>query len=193
MTLSELEKLEAGLPYDFTDEEVDNRKLRAVEGCQKLNSVSVLETAKRQAMIKELFGSVGDNPTVLPVFNCDYGKNIHVGDDFLINYNGIILDIAPVEIGNHVMIGPNTLITTVGHPLSPQGRRQHLGEAQPVKIGNDVWIGGNCTILPGVTIGDNAVIAAGAVVTKDVAANSLVGGVPAKLIRTIENDLEAEG
>ena len=126
----------------------------------------------------------------MPVFNCDYGKNIHVGDDFLINYNGVILDIAPVHIGDHVMIGPNTLITTVGHPLTPKGRREHLGVAQTITIGNDVWIGGNVTILPGVTIGSNVVVAAGAVVTKDVLDNSVVGGVPAKVIKAIENDLD---
>ena len=95
----------------------------------------------------------------------------------------------PVRIGNYVMIGPNTLITTVNHPITPKGRREHLGIGKPVTIGNDVWIGGNCTILPGVTIGNNVVIAAGAVVTKDVPDNCVVGGVPAKKIRDIENDL----
>ena len=88
------------------------------------------------------------------------------------------------------MIGPNTLITTVGHPLTPMGRRKHLGIAKPIRIGNDVWIGGNVTILPGVTIGNNVVVAAGAVVTKDIPDNTLVGGVPAKFIRELENDIE---
>ena len=88
------------------------------------------------------------------------------------------------------MIGPNTLITTVGHPLTPMGRRKHIGIAKPVKIGDDVWIGGNVTILPGITIGNNVVVAAGAVVTKDVPDNTLVGGVPAKAIRKLENDIE---
>ena len=87
------------------------------------------------------------------------------------------------------MIGPNTLITTVGHTISPKGRRERKAQGMPVNIGNDVWIGGNCTILPGVTIGNNVVIAAGAVVTKDVPDNSVVGGVPAKVIKQIENDL----
>ena len=87
------------------------------------------------------------------------------------------------------MIGPNTLITTVGHPLSPAGRRKHLGIARPVTIGNDVWIGGNVTILPGVTIGNNVVVGAGAVVTKDVPDNVVVGGVPARIIKEIESDV----
>lgn len=100
-----------------------------------------------------------------------------------------ILDISPVHIGDYVMIGPNTLITTVNHPLSPMGRRKHIGVAKPVIIGNDVWIGGNVTVLPGVTIGNNVVVAAGAVITKDVPDNCVVGGVPAKIIRAIENDI----
>ena len=113
-----------------------------------------------------------------------------MGKNFLANYNVTILDIAPVKIGDYVMIGPNTLITTVNHPLSPQKRRQHIGQAKRVTIGRDVWIGGNCTILPGVTIGNNVVIAAGAVVTKDVPSNCVVGGVPAKMIREITDDIE---
>lgn len=187
--MTELEKLDAGLPYDFWDEEVDARKLGAVIGCEKLNAISVLDYEAREAAIRELFGEVGENPTVLPVFNCDNGKNIRVGKNFLANYNVTILDIAPVTIGDYVMIAPNTLITTVNHPLSPSGRRKHLGIAKPVTIGNDVWIGGNVTILPGVNIGNNAVIAAGAVVTKNVPDNTLVGGVPAKVIRKLENDI----
>lgn len=95
----------------------------------------------------------------------------------------------PVHIGDYVMIGPNTLITTVNHPLTPQGRREHLGIGKPVTIGNDVWIGGNVTILPGVTVGNNVVIAAGTVVTKDVPDNCVIGGVPAKKIKDIENDV----
>ena len=157
---------------------------------KKLNSISVLETSERHKAIVDLLGSTGKNPQILPIFNCDYGKNIHVGDDFLINYNGVILDIAPVTIDNNVMIGLNTLITTVGHPLSPAGRREKLGIAEPITIGNDVWIGGNVTILPGVTIGDNVVVAAGAVVTKDLPSNCVVGGIPAKVIKDIPNDLD---
>lgn len=190
--MTELEKLEAGLEYDFWDDEVNERKLAALDRCQKLNAIPMRNDAERAEAIRALFGSVGANTTVLPMFNCDYGKNIHVGENFLVNYNVTILDIAPVWIGDYVMIGPNMLITTVGHPLSPLGRRKHLGVAKPVRIGNDVWVGGNVTILPGVTIGNNVVIAAGAVVSKDVPDNCAVGGVPAKVLRELENDVPAE-
>ncbi|MBS5062817.1 MAG: sugar O-acetyltransferase [Hungatella hathewayi] len=147
-------------------------------------------TEERARTIRKLFGAAGENVTVLPVFNCDSGTNIYVGKNFLANYNVTILDIAPVYIGDYVMIGPNTLITTVNHPLNPMGRRKHLGIAKPVTIGNDVWIGGNVTILPGVKIGNNVVVAAGAVVTKDVPDSCVVGGVPAKVLREIVNDVE---
>lgn len=188
--MTELEKLDAGLEYDFWDEGVNARKLDAIEICAKLNALPATEEAAHERAIRELFGAAGRNPTVLPTFCCDNGKNIRVGENFLANYNVTILDIAPVTIGDYVMIGPNTLITTVNHPLSPAGRRRHLGQARPVAIGRDVWIGGNCTILPGVTIGNNAVIAAGAVVTKDVPDNCVVAGVPARKIKDISDDTE---
>ena len=188
--MTEAEKLDAGMEYDFWDAEVDGRKLHALKWCQKLNAIPMQNEAERMAAVRQLFGFAGENTTVLPVFNCDNGKNIHVGKNFLANYNVTILDIAPVTIGDYCMIGPNTLITTVGHPLSPTKRRKHIGIAQPVTIGNDVWIGGNVTILPGVNIGSNVVIAAGAVVTKDVPDNCVAGGVPAKVIKQIDNDVE---
>lgn len=188
--MTELEKLDAGLPFDVNDPEVDARKLHAVLGCQKLEKIDVTDRAEMDAAIRELFGSVGKNPNVLPGFRCDNGLNIHVGDEFLANYNVTILDISPVTMGDNVWIAPNTLITTINHPISPAGRRKHLGISKPITIGDDVWIGGNCTILPGVTIGNNVVVAAGAVVTKDVPDNCIVGGVPAKKIRDIEDDVE---
>jgi maltose O-acetyltransferase len=186
---TELEKLKAGEEYCFDDPEVDGLKLHAVKGCQKLEQVDVLDHEGKEKAIRELFGSVGDKPNVLPGFICDNGRNIHVGDNFLANYRVTILDIREVNIGHNVMIGPGTLISTVNHPLNPSGRRRHLGIAKPVNIGNDVWIGGNVVILPGVTIGNNCVVAAGAVVTKDVPDNSLVAGVPAKVIKTLPNDV----
>ncbi|MDU0347279.1 sugar O-acetyltransferase [Actinomyces sp. MRS3W] len=182
---TELDKLDAGETYMFLDAEVAARKERALILCRQFNATDPTDHATQDRLIRELFGSTGEFVSVQPNFNCDHGKNIHVGDGFLANYNVTILDIAPVHIGEHVMIGPNTLITTVGHPLSRAGRRQWLAQASSVTIGDDVWIGGNVVILPGVTIGSGAVIAAGAVVSKDVPDDVVVGGVPAKVIRKI--------
>lgn len=186
--MTELEKLRAGQEYCFDDPEVDALKLHAVKGCQRLEAVDVLDHAGKEAAVRELFGSAGSNPNVLPGFICDNGRNIHVGNDFLANYHVTILDIREVNIGDSVMIGPNVLISTVNHPLDAAGRRKHLGVAKPVNIGNDVWIGGNAVILPGVSIGNNCIVAAGAVVTKNVPDNSLVAGVPARIIRQLPPD-----
>lgn len=187
--MTELEKLDAGLEYDFWDDEVNARKVIAMEGCKKLNAIDPKDENAIAKQLHELFGSAGELPWGGPGFQCDYGKNIHVGKHFIANYNVTILDIAPVHIGDYCMIGPNTLIVTVNHPLSPMKRRKKTGIAKPITIGNDVWIGGNCTILPGVTIGNNVVIAAGSVVTKDIPDNCVVAGVPAKKIKDIENDV----
>ncbi len=188
--MTELEKLEAGLPYCYDDEEVDARKIQAILWTKEYNHLDPLDFEGQQRCLKEHLGSMGRDVWIAKTFNCDNGKNIHIGNNFTGNYNLTILDIREVYIGDNVMIGPNTLITTVGHPLTPMGRRQHIGIATPVTIGNDVWIGGNVTILPGVKIGNNVVIAAGAVVTKNIPDNTLVGGVPARKIKDIENDAE---
>lgn len=188
--MTELEKLEAGLEYCYDDEEVSARKEKAIIECRKYNAIDDTNYEAQYAQLKTMLGSVGEKVWIAKTFNCDNGKKIFIGNNFTGNYNLTILDIREVYIGDNVMIGPGTLITTVGHPLSPMGRRKHLGIAKPVHIGNDVWIGGNVTILPGVTIGNNVVVAAGAVVPKDVPDNCVVGGVPARKIKDIENDTE---
>ena len=186
--MTELDKLDAGLPYMFLDPQVVARKQRAVVLTRAFNDAEPTDVAAQERLIRELFGSTGDFVSVQQPFHCDHGANIHVGDGFLTNYNVTILDIAPVRIGEHVMIGPNVLISTVGHPLSARGRRQWGAFAQPVTIGDDVWIGGNAVILPGVTIGSNVVVAAGAVVTTDVPDGVVVGGVPARVLRELPED-----
>lgn len=188
--MTELEKLNAGLEYDFWDEELNRHKLRAAELCRRLNAAGLGDAAAREALIRELFGAAGKNPRVLPDFHCDNGKNIRVGDDFLANYNVTILDRAPVIIGDGALLAPGVVITTVNHAFLPKARRDHLCTAKKIVIGNDVWIGANCTILPGVTIGSNVIIAAGAVVNRDVPDNCIFGGVPAKFIKPLENDWE---
>ena len=161
---TELEKLEAGDVYCFLDPEVVARKESAVVACRRFNDADPADVEGQTRILRELFGSAGANLSVQQPFRCDYGPNIHVGDGFLANYNVTILDIAPVVIGHHVMIGPNTLITTVGHPLDPAGRRKKLGQASPVHI---------------------VVVAAGAVVSKDIPDNCVVGGVPARTLREL--------
>lgn len=186
--MTELEKLDAGLPYSGKDPEVRARKIRAAGLCHELNAISPAESEQRERAARALLGEAGTALFIGPNFHCDCGFNILAGDNFFVNYNVTILDRAKVCIGDNVMIGPNVLISTVSHPTSPLERRAHMSFAKPITIGNDVWIGGNAVILPGITIGDNAIVAAGAVVTHDVPPNCIVAGVPAVKLRDIEND-----
>ena len=157
---------------------------RTSELVKQLNSLTLADFAKKQEIVKELFGSVGSNPFVGDNFHCDFGKNIHVGDNFHADYNCTMLDVAEIRIGHNCLIGPDVGIYTAGHRLEPEGRTLD-GYGLPITIGNDVWIGGHSTVLPGVTIGDGAVIAAGSVVTKDVEPRTLLAGNPAKVKKHI--------
>jgi maltose O-acetyltransferase len=151
---------------------------------KQLNGLTLAEYEKKQEIIRELFGSVGTSPFVGDNFHCDFGKNIHVGDNFHADYNCTMLDLAEIRIGNNCLIGPDVGIYTAGHRLEPENRTKDV-YGLPITIGNDVWIGGHSTILPGVTIGDGAVVAAGSVVTNDVPQRSLVVGNPAKVKKQI--------
>ena len=186
--MTELEKLKAGLEYCYDDPEIESLKENAILECRKYNAIDDTDYDAQYRQLQHMLGHVGEKVWIGKTFNCDNGKNIFIGNNFTGNYNITILDIREVHIGDNVMIGPNTMITTVGHPLTPAGRRKHMGIAKPVFIGNDVWIGGNVTILPGVTIGNNVVVAAGAVVTKDIPDNCVCGGIPARKMKDIEDD-----
>jgi len=187
--MNEIDKLKAGLEYCYDDEEVDAIKQNAIKNSALFNSIDDEDRQKQYDVLCEILGSVGEDVWIAKRFSFDNGKNIFIGNNFMGNFNLTILDVKEVYIGDNVMIGPNTTITTVGHPISPKGRRNHLAQASEIRIGNDVWLGANVTVLPGVSIGNNVVIGAGAVVNKDIPDNSLAVGVPARVIREIENDL----
>jgi maltose O-acetyltransferase len=135
-------------------------------------------------LVQRIFRKCGRNVNIRPRVYFGAGRNISIGDDSMLGQNSIIGSTAAVVIGNDVMMGPEVLIYTSNHGMEPgiPMRRQAL-QCAPVCVGNDVWIGARCIILPGITIGDGAVLAAGAVVTADVPANAVVGGVPAKLLK----------
>ena len=187
--MKEIDKMKAGLEYCYDEEEISLMKLRAVQNANIYNSLDESDLDRQHEVLCEILGSVGEDVWIAKRFCFDNGKNIFIGNNFTGNFNLTILDINEVYIGDNVMIGPNTTITTVGHPLSPKKRQKHLAQASKITIGNDVWLGANVTILPGVTIGDNVVVGAGAVVTKDIPDNSLALGVPARVVKKIENDL----
>lgn len=127
----EMEKLQVGLPYSMWDEEGNGQKLAANAGCNRGNSLDNADKHVLEAAIRDLFGKVGKELVVAPIFNCGSRTNIEVAENFLTNYNATILDMAKVTMGNDVLIGPNTMISTLNHPITPKGRHDHLGLAYP--------------------------------------------------------------
>lgn len=185
--MTEKEKMLAGELYDACDAEL-LAELNAVKvKCQQYNNLLPTDFAARNTMLIEMLGQADKDTFINQPFYCDYGKHIRVGKRFFSNFGLTILDEALVTIGDDCFIGPGVHIYTACHSTNPIERKSRREWAESVTIGNNVWIGGNVTILPGVTIGDNCTIGAGSVVTKDVPANAIVGGNPAKLIKMIES------
>lgn len=169
----------------------ENRSTKEKVLVQKINSTPIDQKDEIIKLEKELFGKTGENLYVNPPLYVDYGRHISVGENFYANMNCVFLDVNRITIGNNVMIGPSVGIFTAGHPVDPDVRNMELEFGTAITIEDNVWIGGNATILPGITVGMNSIVAAGSVVTKDVPPNSIVGGNPAKVIREInEKDKE---
>uniref|UniRef100_K3X0T4 Maltose/galactoside acetyltransferase domain-containing protein n=1 Tax=Globisporangium ultimum (strain ATCC 200006 / CBS 805.95 / DAOM BR144) TaxID=431595 RepID=K3X0T4_GLOUD len=176
MLRGELYRVDAAL----IEELVRTRRL-----VKKFNSCVVYD-AEAKAVLKELFGSMGEDVLIMEPFRCDYGSNIHLGDGVFMNFNCVLLDVCEIRIGARTLLGPGVQIYTATHPLDVETRRSGLEYGKPITIGDDVWIGGGAIICPGVTIGNGSVIGAGAVVTKDVPPMCVYAGNPAKLIKKIE-------
>jgi maltose O-acetyltransferase len=182
---SEKEKMLAGELYRATGPELTGERHRAQRLLARYNTTEPDDAAGRMALLRELFGAVGDGADIQPRFHCDYGTNIRLGRNCFINYNCVFLDCAPIEIGDGLQMAPAVQLYAATHPPDPGLRAAGLELAAPIRIGNNVWIGGGAIILPGVTIGDGAVIGAGSVVMRDVPAATLVAGNPARIIRTL--------
>ncbi len=184
--MTQKERMLAGLPYKaWLDGLTEER-----EACKKLiydfnNTKPEDRRAEIPAILKKLLGKTGKSVWIEPPFHCDYGWNIEVGENFSANYNLTILDVGKVTIGDNVMIAPNVSLYTAGHPIHPASRDSGYEYGIPITVGNNVWIGGSVTVLPGVTIGDNCVIGAGSVVTRDIPENSVAAGNPCRMIRKI--------
>ena len=167
------------------DKELLAEMLKTKELCYEYNNVRQTEVEKRDELIKKILGKTGKNVRIESNFYCDYGYNIFVGDNFYMNHNCVILDAGKVEFGDNVFIGPNCGFYTAGHPIEIDLRNKGLEYVKPIKVGNNVWFGGNVVVLPGVTIGDNVVIGAGSIVTKDIPSKVVAYGNPCKVIRKI--------
>ncbi|ENM5748067.1 sugar O-acetyltransferase [Vibrio mimicus] len=184
--MTEREKMLSGEYYDPSDAELVKLRLEARLLTEKLNQTSVSCPDKRVEIIKSLLGSTGSSIHIESTFNCDYGLNIHVGENFYANFGCVILDVAEVRIGDNCFIAPQVGIYTATHPIDPIQRNSGLEFGKPIRIGNNCWIGGHATINPGVTLGDNVVVASGAVVTKSFGSNVVIGGNPARVLKEIE-------
>lgn len=182
---SEKEKMLNGELYYAADPELLNERLNARKLTRLFNQTLESEENKRAEILKKLFGSTGKNLYIEPVFRCDYGYNIHVGENFYANFDCVFLDVCEIRIGDNCFIAPGVHIYTAAHPLDPVERISGGEFGKPVTIGHNVWIGGKAIINPGVNIGNNAVIASGAVVTKDIEDNVVAGGIPAKILKRI--------
>ncbi|MFO8115065.1 MAG: sugar O-acetyltransferase [Halorubrum sp.] len=183
---TETERMLAGELYDPTDPTLAADRERARDLARRYNETTGAEESRRKALLRELFDAVGEDPAVLPSVRCDYGYNVAVGDGFFANYGCVFLDANSVAFGDRCLLGPGVHVYTPTHPVDPAERATGRERAEPVTVGDDVWIGGRAVLNPGVTVGDAAVIASGAVVAEDVPARTVVGGNPARVIREIE-------
>lgn len=187
--MQEKEKMLQGLLYYADKDEIlKSERTKCKKLCHEHNQLSPEKTEERAKLIKQILGKTKNNFVIEQPFVCDYGYNIEIGENFYANHNLVILDCAKVKFGDNVFIGPNCAFYTPIHPLDAKTRNEGLEYCKPITLGNNVWLGGNVVVLPNVTIGDNTVIGAGSVVTKDIPANSLAVGNPAKVIREIQQD-----
>jgi len=183
---SEKDKMLAGELYDANyNPGLMQERIACKDLCIQLNNTPFSQPAKQEELVRRIFGKAGKNPVVVPPLWCDYGYNIEVGDNFFTNHNLVILDPAKVIFGDNVFVGPNCCFATAGHPLDAETRNKGLEFARPIKVGDNVWFGAGVTVLPGVTIGNNCVIAAGSVVTKDIPPYSVAAGVPAVIKKNL--------
>ena len=179
--MTEKQKMLAGELYDASDPDLQAERDAAARWMLRYNAAAGLSAAERLVLLRERLASAGDGAEIRAPFFCDYGSNISLGARVFLNFNCVILDVVSVSIGDGMQIGPAVQIYAADHPRDPAVRRSGLEFGRPVRIGCNVWIGGGAIILPGLAIGDDALIGAGSVVTRDVPAGTTVAGNPARL------------
>lgn len=182
--MGERDKMINGEIYEPFCQELDQDRFRAKELCREYNLLHSDEKDKKQEILKKLLANAGDSSIIEPNFFCDYGYNIEFDGFVYVNHNSVFLDCAKIKIGADTFIGPNCGLYTAVHPTNAKDRVAGKEWARPITIGNGVWLGGNVVVLPGVTIGDRAVIGAGSVVTKDIPPDTVAVGNPCRVIKT---------
>jgi maltose O-acetyltransferase len=179
------ERMLAGEPYLSDDPELGELSSIALDLAGAYNATSVRQRRLRRHLLEELLGSVGEGTELRPPLYVDYGSNIRIGSRCFANFGLVAADVALITIGDDVQLGPNVQLLTPTHPVEPEPRRQKWEAARPITIGDNVWLGGGVIVLPGVTIGENTVVGAGSVVPRDLPANVVAVGNPARVIRKL--------
>lgn len=179
------ERMLAGDLYIADDPELAERSLRAMDLMDAFNATPARDPQRRRQLLADLLGEVGEGVEIRPPLRVDYGSHLRIGARTFVNYGLVALDVAPITIGADVQIGTNVQLLTPTHPIEPGPRRDKWEAARPIEIGDNVWLGSGAIVLPGVTIGENTVVGAGAVVTRDLPANVVAVGNPARVVRTI--------
>ena len=183
--MNQKERMLANLPYKAWLDGLSEERLENKKRIYRFNHMPPEEWDQQDELLKQILGRTGRFAHVEPPFHCDYGYNIEVGENFFANYNLTVLDVARVRIGANAQIAPNVSIYTAGHPIHPDSRNSGYEYGIDVTIGDNVWLGGNACVMPGVTIGNNVVIGAGSVVTKDIPDNVIAVGNPCRVVREI--------
>lgn len=193
--IGEWDRMVSGKLYDSGSEDIVGRHMRGMSLCDKFNRIPVKRAKKKQRVLEKLIPSAkGKNLAVFAPFYCEYGENIHVGNGCFANYNCVFLDVSPITLGDQVWIGANVTLATPNHPLLSDERLvkeypdgiHDLEFSDPITIGDGCWVCSGVTVCGGVTIGKGSVIAAGSVVTKDIPEGCIAAGVPAKVIRSLD-------
>lgn len=186
--MSEYQRMISGQLYRASKIEKKYNPQASRALAQKINQVSLLDQEQIIRLEKELFGSTGENIYVNPPLHVDYGFNTHIGENFYANTDCMFMDVAPITIGDDVMLGPRVSLITPMHPLDAGVRARGLEYAKPITIGKRVWLGAGVIVNPGVNIGDNTIVGSGAVVTKDLPENVIAVGNPARILREITEE-----
>lgn len=186
MTMTIKEKQHSGELYLPMDEEILREQLVYLDSLREYNEIPHVQMEKRREKLKEMFAEIGDGCYVESPFYSNFGgRNVHFGNGVYANFNLTLVDDTHIYVGDYTMIGPNVTIATAGHPILPQLRQQGLQYNMPVRIGRNCWLGAGVIVLPGVTIGDNVVVGAGSVVTKDLPSNVVAAGSPCRVLREV--------
>ncbi|HEX2075101.1 MAG TPA: sugar O-acetyltransferase [Geodermatophilus sp.] len=180
------ERMLAGDLYIADDPELAEHSAAALDLMAAYNATTVRQGPLRRRLLERLLGSIGEGTEIRPPFYVDYGAQIRIGARCFANFGLVALDVAAITIGDDVQIGPNVQLLTPTHPVEPEPRREKWEAARPITIGNNVWLGGGAIVLPGVSIGDNTVVGAGSVVSRDLPADVVAVGNPARVIRSLD-------